>query len=156
MEKFLENLNRISYNLYKINHILNITFPLIKNKNLLLNILIGIKKSVVDSINLILQYEYLYRNIDIHSDFNLNFKIFITQCSPKYQISNKEIQLIEELFEIVRQQKSSSMNILNGTKIVILSENMQKTDLEYEKLREFLELGKILLKRTKSQFLRKI
>lgn len=156
MEIFLKNLNQIYKRLYLADHLLYKVFPLIKDKKILLKILYEIKMSIVECINLILHYEYLKKRIIIHKDFNLNFEIFLKKCSSKYGIFEKELEGIQELFKIMKQQKLSSIDLLKENKIIILSENMQKTTIEYEKVGKFLGLGKLLLERTKNKLLRKI
>ena len=52
------------------------TFPLVKDKKLLLKILLELKKGLAHIINAILQYEYLYKRIRLSQDSKSNFNVF--------------------------------------------------------------------------------
>ena len=139
-----------------IDHMLYVTFPLIKDKKLLLKILSEAKISIANCINSILQYEYLNKNINLSKDAKFNFKTFIEKCSKKYNISENEIKLIIELFEIAELHKQSPFEFSKGDKLIILTENMNQRDLTIDKVKEFLLLTKDIVRKTKASILRKI
>ena len=68
MEKFLEGLQKAEKTIQEADHIVYVTFPLIKDKRLLLKVLQEIKNAVIICINSVLQYEYLYKRIRIYKD----------------------------------------------------------------------------------------
>ena len=68
MEKFLENLEKAEKIVQTTDHMIYVTFPLFKDKRLLLKILLEIKIAVSSCINSILQYEYLYKKISLYKD----------------------------------------------------------------------------------------
>lgn len=126
-----------------------VTFPLVREKNLLLKILLETKKAIANLINSILQYEYLYKRISLDKNPKENFKTFIKKCAPRYLITKEEIDKIEELFEIIELHNKSPMEFTREEKIVIMSENSSVKTISIEKTKEFLNIGKSLLKKTK-------
>ncbi len=154
MEKFIESLQEAEQIIRKIDHMTYVTFPLIKDKRVLLKVLLETKVAIVDCINSILQYEYIFKRINLHKDPKENFKTFVEICAPRYSITKEETQKIIELFEIVEKQKESSMEFIKDGKIIILSGNMKKETLEIEKIKEFLNLAKRILRKTKQFYLR--
>lgn len=156
MEKFLENVQKAEATIKTADHLIYMTFPLVRDKKLLLKIISEIRDAIAGCINSILQYEYLYKRISLYKDSKTNFKIFREKCAPRYGITSEETELVIELFEIVEQHKKSPMEFIKNEKIVILSENMGQKILTVKKTKEFLTLAKNILKKTKEQFLRKV
>ena len=60
MEKFLEYLEESGKRIATADHLLYVTFPLVKEKKLLLKILEEINSGLLNCLNSILQYEYLF------------------------------------------------------------------------------------------------
>ena len=149
MEKFLENVQEAEKNLRTIDHIVYVTFPLIKDKRLLLKVIQDIKGVVTHCITSILQYEYLYKRISLHRDSRENFKTFTEKCAVKYNISKEEIRLFMELAEFVEKHKASPFEFVKEERIVILSENSKPTTLTLGKTKEFLIMAKDILRKTK-------
>ena len=87
MGKFLENIQEAEKNLRTIDHIIYVTFPLIKDKRLLLKVIQDMKGVVTSCITSILQYEYLYKRVSLHKDSKENFKTFTEKCAVRYNIS---------------------------------------------------------------------
>ena len=147
MEKFLENLQEAQKTAQIIDHMIYITFPLIKDKKILIKILTETKNALANCVNSILQYEYLYKKINLYKDAKTNFKIFMKECCPKYQITQKEIDLIVELFELVEKHKQSTVEFPRNEKVIILSENLKTETITIEKLKEFFNLLKEIIKK---------
>ncbi len=150
MEKFLESLIEAEKIIQTADHMIYMTFPLIKDKKLLLKTLSETKIAVTKCINSILQYEYLYKRITLFKESKTNFRIFKEKCAQKYKITDKEINLILELFELAEKHKKSPMEFVRKEKIVILSENSVPETLTFEKSKEFLILAKSILRKTKA------
>ena len=149
MGKFLENIQEAEKNLRTIDHIVYVTFPLIKDKRLLLKVIQDMKGVITSCITSILQYEYLYKRVSLHKDSRENFKTFTEKCAVRYNISKVEIGLLLELFEFVEKHKASPFEFVKEGKIVILSENSKPATLTLEKTKEFLNMAKDILKKTK-------
>ncbi|MAG79144.1 hypothetical protein CMI40_02100 [Candidatus Pacearchaeota archaeon] len=149
MEKFLENLEKAEKIVQTTDHMIYVTFPLFKDKRLLLKILLEIKIAVSSCINSILQYEYLYKKISLYKDPKTNFRTFEEECAPRYKISKEDIRLILELFDLVKKHKESPFEFIRNEKIVILSEDLRTRTLTIEKIKRYLILTKDILRKTK-------
>jgi len=137
-------------------HMVYVTFPLIKEKKILLKVLLETKTAIVNCINSILQYEYLFKRIPLYKESEVNFKIFKEKCAPRYKITKQEINLIIELFDIVKKHKESQFEFIKNSKVVILSESLEPKTITIEKIKEFLTLSKSILRKSQGEFLRKI
>jgi len=149
METFLESLAEAEKIIQTADHMIYMTFPLIKDKKLLLKILSEIKIAVTKCINSILQHEYLYKRITLYKESKTNFRTFTEKCAQKYKITDKEIKLILKLFELAEKHKKSPMEFVRKEKIVILSENSEPNTFTHEKSKEFLTMAKSIFKKTK-------
>jgi hypothetical protein len=156
MEKFLENLEKAKTITQTADHLVYITYPLIKDKKLLLKILLEIKNAIVYSISSILQYEYLYKRITLQKDPKTNFRTFKEKCAPKYNITESEIDLIIELLEITEKHKKAPMEFMRKEKLIILSENSIQTAVNMDKIKSFISLAKKILINIENKFLSKI
>jgi len=149
MEKIFEHIQEAERELKTIDHLVYVTFPLIKDKRLLLKILQELKGVITHCITAILQYEYLYKRVNLYPDSKENFKTFTEKCAPRYDINKNDLQLIFELFDFVEMHKQSPFEFIKDGKVVILSENSKPTTLTIEKTKEFLILSKEIIKKTR-------
>ena len=154
MEKFFENLEKAEKTIQTASHLLYTTYPLVRDKRLLLKILVEIKKGIASCMNAVLQYEYLYGRVRLSEDSKLNFKKFLEKCCPRYNISETEVKKTIKLFEIVEKHKTSPMEFVKEDKIVILSDNMSSETITLEKVKEFLDSSKTILQKAKNVILR--
>ena len=153
MEKFLENIASAEKSLKTIDHLIYITFPLIKDKRILLKVIQEIKTILTNCIKAILQYEYLYKRIRLYQNPESNFKTFVEKCSKRYSISGEEIKIMLELFDFVEKHNESPFEFVKGDKIIILSENLNQKILTLEKIKSFLFLAKNILRKTKENII---
>jgi len=154
MEKFLENIEEAKKTIRTVDHMIYVTFPLIKDKRLLLKILQEIKIAVTSCINSILQYEYLYKRISLYKNSKENFNTFVKKCASRYRIDEEEIKLILELFDLAKKHKESPFEFIKEEKVVILSESLKPKTFTIENAKEFLSLAKNILKKTQENFTR--
>jgi hypothetical protein len=154
MEKIFDNLEKAEKTISTASHLLYVTYPLVRDKRLLLKILVEIKKGVASCMNAVLQYEYLYSRIRLSSDPKTNFNKFLEKCCPRYNVSSTEVKKIIKLFEIIEKHNTSPMEFVKEDKVVILTENMNSETITLEKVKEFLETSKSILKKTKNIILR--
>jgi len=149
MEKFIEYLEESAKRISIADHLLYITFPLVKDKKLLLKILEEINLGITSCLNSILQYEYLFKRIKLYSDPKQNLEVFKQKCAPRFLITQNEIKSIIELFEIIKLHKKSPFEFVKDEKIVILSDDMKQKIINLEKAKEFLASAKSILEKTK-------
>ncbi len=154
MEKIFENLEKSEKTIQTAGHLLYVTYPLVREKKLLLKILTEIKNGIANCINAVLQYEYLYGRIRLSSNSKINFKRFLEKCCPRYNISETETKKIIKLFEIIKKHKESPFEFVKEDKVVILTENMNSETITLEKVKEFLEISKNVLQKAKGIILK--
>lgn len=144
--EFLEEANKINRT---VEHIIQVTLPLLQDKQVLIKILTELKKSAAYTINAILQYEYLLKKISLRKDPRMNFSTFLNKCAPNY-ISRDESEKIYQLFNTIKSYKNSSMVFTRNQKLVIM-ENGQTRTISISEIKNLLEINKKLLLVTKNK-----
>ena len=147
MEKWLEYLKTAEKKTQTIDHMIYITFPLIKEKRLLLKILSEMNLIAVNIINSVLQYEYIYKRIELTKDAKTNLNIFFQKCAPRYEINEIEIKTIKELLDIYEKHQKSPFEFVKNDNVIILSDNLIPEVVTIDKTKNFLTSIKIILKK---------
>ena len=140
MEKYPQDLKDSLKHLKIADHMIYITFPLIKEKRLLIKIFDEIYKSVFYCINAVLDYENLQINIEKQN----NFKIIADRYLKEY-FSNEEIREITKILSLSKQHKGSAMEFVKGENFVIMSDSLNTKTLDLEKVKKYLIFTKNIL-----------
>jgi len=151
MEKFQENLQKAIRSLQIADHMTYVTFPLVNEQRLLLKIFDEIYKSIINTINAILNYEYVYKRIKIYTDNKENMRTFIDKCAKNYNLNNEQIKKILEILELNEEHKKSAMEFVKKDKVVILSNGLKTQTLNIQKIKEYLLLAKEFLMQANSK-----
>jgi hypothetical protein len=154
MDKFIENILEAERMLYSSDHLIYTTFPVVQDKRILLQTMKSISAASTKIINTILQYDYILKRIKLDKNPKTNFETFENNCAPRYEILPSEIKILKELFKLNNLHKNSGMTFRRDKKIVIMSDNLTTDILTYEKTKEFLNISKELLKKTKIQIIK--
>ena len=153
IEKFQENLKAAVKSLQIADHMTYVTFPLVNEQRLILKIFDEIYKSVINCINAILNYEYLYKRIQIYSDNGDNIRTFASKCAKNYSLNNEQIKKILEIIDLNKKHNQSAMEFVKKNKVVILSDSLSTKTLDIFKIKEYLLLAKELLMKTNKRLI---
>lgn len=148
LEKFQENLKESIRNLQIADHMAYVTFPLVNEQRLLLKIFDEIYKSIINCINAILNYEYLYKRIRLYKDNNDNLQVFKEKCAKNYGLNNEQVKKICEILDLNKKHKKSAMEFVKKDKVVILSNNLNTQTLDIQTIKQYLLLAKEFLMKT--------
>lgn len=146
MERYLESLEIAQKAFQTADHMTYITFPLVKEKRLLLKILSELAISILNIINSILQFEYYNKRIQIYKDARDNFHTF-REISQQYGISPEQLKKLVEIINLAEKHKKSPFEFVRNDKIIIMSEGMQTETLTLEKIKVYLIEVKDALKK---------
>jgi hypothetical protein len=151
IEKYIENLNKAASMLQTADHMLYMTYPLVKEKRLLLKILNETYLVVLSIVNAILQYEYVYKRVNLYKTAEENFSVFKNRCAPKYEISPGQVQKIKEIFDLAEKHKKSPFEFVRNNKVVIMTNALKTDTITVEKMKEFLILSKDILRKAETR-----
>ena len=142
---YQENLQKARKKIEFADHMVYITFPLIKENKLIIKILAEINNALKILITSILQYEYEYKRIRLYKNPDINFQTF-ARISEKYSISQKEITEIKEILFLIKKHENSSFEFSKAEKFIIMA-NSQAISISLEKIKNYLNTVKNLLKK---------
>ncbi len=145
-ERYIQNLAQAQKSLQIADHMTYITYPLVKEKRLLLKVLSELSAAILSSINAILQYEYYWKRIQIYNDARANFETF-KRISKRYDLGEEQVRKLIEILELAERHKKSSFEFVKNEKIVIMSDNLAPSYVTLEKVKEFLIYAKDFLKK---------
>lgn len=144
MEEFEKNLREAVRHLQIADHMTYVTFPLINEKRLLLKIFDEIYFVIINCVNSILNYEYLFKRIKIYDNNDYNLDTFV-KIGKNYDLSNEQIKEIKNIILINRKHRQSSIEFVKKDKVVILSDNLNTQILDINNIKKYLLLAKELL-----------
>ena len=130
-----------------VDHMIYVTYPLLKENRLLIKILEQINNAVFNIINAIMQHEYMYKRIRLYSDVRANIEIFETKIAPRYAIQPEYIVGIKHIFALIEKHKKSPMEFVRNNKFIIMSESLETENVTLDKLKFFLTISKEILKK---------
>ncbi len=109
--KYLEEASRT----FKIaDHMLFVTYPLVKDTKLLLAILENLFITLDNSIAALVHNERFYKEIPPFQDnFSSRLNAFSMRCIPKYNISNDKLQLIRNIQTLIEEHKKSPVEFIS-------------------------------------------
>ena len=147
MEKYEENLHKAVKEIKIADHILYITYHIVKDKRLLVKALEQEYSSLMSIINAILQYDYLWKRIQLYKDSRLNLETFVDKCSRRYLISEEEISKVKEIISVYGQHKKSPMEFMRKDKVIIMSDSLKTNYIDLERLKKYLETVRKIIKK---------
>ena len=148
MEKYEELILESKKYLKRADHLAFVTYPLIKETKLLLNIVQNLNLSLLKALDSFLVYERTYKRT---MQFPLIFKekINLTQhLGRKYNIQKEELDLIKKIKEIVDYHKKSPIEFSRKEKFVIFSEQYSSYKLlKIEEVKNHIMKAKVFIHR---------
>ena len=101
-------LDKAERSLRNVDHMVYITYPLIKENKLLKLMLEQLYEIANCIVNAILKYEYAYKRIQLYTDSSQNFETF-KRCAPRFDISSQEVDNLKTLLTLMQKHKDSSV-----------------------------------------------
>lgn len=135
-EKYLKEASRT----IKIaDHMVSVTYPLVKDTKLLLAILENLNISLKNSIAALVYYDRHYKRIPPFQDtFESQFNIFQAKSIEMYRIDKSYVNLIQNIQTLIKEHKSSPIEFIRKDQFVICSDNYNIKTLSLENIREFI------------------
>ncbi len=143
MEKFKSLVLEANKNLKLADHMLHVTYPLVKDNKLLVHILENIDKSMKSSIDAFIRYDQVYKRVRSNpSSFVEKVELFSKICSRRYPFTQSDFEFIEEVDDLIKKHKESPMEFVKGDKFVICSDNYNTKILTLERVKHMISKAK--------------
>lgn len=149
-EKYVESLIKAIKSIKIADHILYITYPIIKEKRILLKSLDETYQAMIHIINAVLQYENNWKRIILSPNSKENFQMFLQKCAQRYNITENETREIKELILTMESHKKSAVEFTRRDKVIILEDILKTKILDAEKIKSYLKLSKVIFQKVKN------
>jgi len=148
MEDF-KNLLREANMLFKaVDHMLYVTYPLLKENKLIINMTENLNSSLIKAMEALLYYDRAYKRVEVFpDDFYSKLDVFKRECAIRYGIDRTYITLIQDLRDIINERKKSKMEFVRNDKYVICSDNYSIKTITISKLKEYLNISRLFIRK---------
>ena len=146
MELFQEAKERAKKNIQIADHMLSVTYPLVKDTKLLLAIIENIFLAYTNAMSAVLYYNRLLKLIPPFKDnFESKFNIFRQRFVDKYKIDRNYIIEMQNLRDIIIGHKKSPVEFVRKDRFVICSDNYKLKTLNLEDIKRYLNKAKLFI-----------
>jgi len=142
MEKF-QLLKEEALKNYRIaDHILNVTYPLIKDTKLLLGVTENLFLALTQAMSSILHHDRLFKLVPpFHDNFESKFNL-LHQKRSRYNIQQEHLDLMLELKEIILLHKKSPVEFRKKDRFIICTKNYKVKAITANQLKNYLKKTK--------------
>lgn len=151
-KRFVNELVEAEKSWHIADHLLYVTYPVVKDEKLLLRVLEDIYKAMVLTISTILKFEYLYKRVDLSKNTSKNLETFFKKCSLKYGLNEEENIIMRRIMYLGKKHKESGFEFSKRGKAVILDDELGINILTAEELKKGIQVSKKLLDGARTGF----
>ncbi|MEE9525293.1 MAG: hypothetical protein V3V78_01660 [Candidatus Woesearchaeota archaeon] len=146
MERFQEHSQKAKRNIKIADHMLLVTFPLIKDTKLLLAVIENIFLGYTNAVAAILHYERLFKRIPPFQDtFESKMNMFKEKIVLKHSIDKSYVAEVHDIRDVIIQHRKSPVEFKRGDKFVICSENYRIKTVSANDIRKYLDKAKVFI-----------
>lgn len=127
-------------------HMLIMTFPLVKDPKILLAVMENIFSALSDAMSSLVFYERLFKRVPIFQDtFDSKFNLFRDRLVQKHEINKEYVNLIQEIREILTEHKRSPVEFSRGDRFIICSSNYRMKTISCNDLKKYIAKTKMFI-----------
>jgi len=123
-------------------HMLYMTYPILKENKLIISIAENIYNAMLYSMDALLMYERMYKRILLYPDkFSVKLEI-LRKISARYNLSGEIIPIMQDLKIFLDERKNSRVEFAKNDKYVLFNQKQELRSLGIEKLKQNLNISK--------------
>ena len=146
MERVMENLNKAKRYVKVADHMLTMTFPLVKDPRMLLAVLENIFLAYTHGMGAVLYKERMFKRIPpFHETFESKFNMFRDKLVPRFNIDKAHLRSMQEIKEIVYEHKTSPVEFSRKDRFVICSNDYRMKAITVLDLKKYLANAKVFI-----------
>ncbi len=143
MEKFLSYRDEARRNIRIADHMLTMTYPMLKDPKILLAVLENIFMALTNSMASVLYYERMYKRIPpFHDTFESKFNALKSYVVKQYELDLRTVRTIAEVKELVYEHKQATVEFSRKGKFVMSRDDYALRTLSADDLKRYLKKGK--------------
>ena len=152
LKEFLDGLIEAEKSWQNADHLIYVTYGVVKDDKLILRALENLIDSVIKAVSVVLKFEYFFKKIELSKDTRRNLETFFNKLGRKYGLNKEDEKVIRELIFVGKKHKESSVEFSGKGRVVILDENSVKYEIDSIKIKNFLKISKKLLENANRNF----
>ncbi|MBI2136731.1 hypothetical protein HYU06_06695 [Candidatus Woesearchaeota archaeon] len=146
MEDYLVKRDIALKNLKTADHLLNVTYPIVKDPKLFLSVLDHLFLALLGSVTAILHYELHYRRVAYFKDnFQEKYDLFVRHCIKPYNINKDYLDFILSIKSLVIAHQKSSMEFVRKENIVICDDKYSCKTIDVNLLRSYIDKSRMFV-----------
>jgi len=146
MELFQEAMEKAKKNIQIADHMLTVTYPLVKDTKLLLAVIENIFLAYSNSMSAILYQDRILKKIPLFNNtFESKFNMFKQRCVDRYRIDKSFISEMQNIKETIIQHKKSPVEFVRKDRFVICSDNYKLKTINIEEIKRYLNKAKLFI-----------
>ena len=146
MEKFQELREQAKKKLQLADHILTMTYPLVKDSRLLIAAMENLFLAYSYGMSSVLYYERIFKRVPPFPDnFNIKFELF-AKCASKYDINEEYLKILKDIREIIVAHKKSPVEFRRKENFVICDGDYRIRTISPNEIKVYVEKAKLFIK----------
>ncbi|MFP4523805.1 MAG: hypothetical protein ACLFO2_00620 [Candidatus Woesearchaeota archaeon] len=146
MERFVQYKDKARRNIQLADHMLTMTYPLVKDPKILLGVLENLFMAVTNSMASVLHYERLHKRVPAFNEtFDSKFSTFKSKVVHQHGLDLKWVRFIAELREAVQEHQQSTTEFPRKGKYVMADKDYRLKTLDEALLKDYLKKTKELV-----------
>lgn len=146
MEKFQEARDKARKKLKVADHMITMTYPLVRDTRLLIAVMENLFLALTNSMASVLYYERLFKRIPpFHDNFDSKFNMFRAKIVPRYKIDTSHIHMLNEIKDIIIQHKKSPVEFTRKDMFVIASNTYNLKTISVDQIKKYIAKSKMFL-----------
>ncbi|MBI2040511.1 MAG: hypothetical protein HYT16_00225 [DPANN group archaeon] len=124
-------------------HLLYVTYPMIKETKFLLAISEHVIKAANQALHALLEFEHTYKRVEMFStNFAVMISVYRNKIEPFYNFDQKFYRLLNKMQEIQRMGIESAIRFRHGERYVLAGHDYRLTTIDYESVKRYSNLTK--------------
>jgi hypothetical protein len=146
MEEFQVLRDKALQKIKVADHMIFMTYPMIKDPKLLLAIVENIFASLDYGVGALLHYERLFKRIPSFNDtYASRMEVFKNRMIPKHKLSHNYVNLIMDVKSILSEHKNSPVSFIRKDKFVICSPTYSIKTIDINLVKKYIFETKVFL-----------
>jgi len=146
MELFQEAMDKAKKNIQIADHMLSVTYPLVKDTKLLLAIIENIFLAYTNAMSAVLYQDRALKLIPLFkNNFESKFNIFRQRCVDRHKIDRTYIVEMQDLKELIVEHKKSPVEFVRRDRFVICSDTYKLKTINLETIKSYLNKAKLFI-----------
>jgi hypothetical protein len=149
MEEFQE-LREIAHKKISLaDHMLTMTYPLVRDTKLLLVVLENIFLAMTNAMSSVLYYERLFKRVPPFKDsFEDKLTVFREKCAERYKIDPLYLKMIKDIKTIIVQHRKSPVEFVRKDRFVICSDSYKVRTVALDQIKNYISRAKNFVNQT--------